>query len=515
VKRNLAVIPSSRVRDRVRYRASTIGRVLLAAAAMIACGPAQTRDAAPKTATTPAMASTSTPPATQPPSTPATSPAPPAPTPAPAPPDAPAKQPPSEGDPIPAPGCTAAEGEARRRELDTLGEKLRAPGADPKAGLDALRAMLSRPCLAHLKPTIRLPPRTSIEKLRDAWSSLDTTLAEATRGLHVKYGKRLLVIPREILPDLSADVQRRLAPMLCPPNDATCDRTASYILRAHEAFDTDLRIREQNLHPKIDYGTLHVEIPVQSCDGSQRPEDAPTTFESWASCVTSRAPRNWRYAETRFRAPERGWLVLRGRRGHYEFADELRAYDLATGAAYVVRDTGAFIVTDRARQFVNEAYTGRIAPDQLRELAFLLLTRPAIVELRTGDAYAVIPDKLPLVLATNPDQIVGWGRSSWASSNQTTLSFTFVDGAQREAGTFIWPDADDWVNNHIVQLLRVAEAGLVRGCAPAKLPPLADLRGDLGKVSPIDASADALRARHAELERRLDGLRPSACAGAK
>jgi hypothetical protein len=63
--------------------------------------------------------------------------------------------------------------------------------------------------------------------------------------------------------------------------------------------------------------------------------------------------------------------------------------------------------------------------------------------------------------------------------------------------------------------VRIAEAGLVRGCAPAQLPPLAQLRGEPGKGTPADDEPEVLRERHAELERRLEGLRWRACAGAK
>lgn len=125
------------------------------------------------------------------------------------------------------------------------------------------------------------------------------------------------------------------------------------------------------------------------------------------------------------------------------------------------------------------------------------------------DAYAVVPDALRLVLATGPLPPQTFGRTSWISSDQTRIAFAFSDGRLRETGKFTWPNAHDWVDNHLVHLVRVAEAGLVRGCAPAKLPPSAELR------SAPDASPEHLRADHAELERRLEGLRGSACAGAK
>nr|WP_128798116.1 hypothetical protein [Corallococcus coralloides] len=36
----------------------------------------------------------------------------------------------------------------------------------------------------------------------------------------------------------------------------------------------------------------------------------------------------------RIRAPMDGWLVIRGRRGHYSFCDQLDAFHLGTGTLY-------------------------------------------------------------------------------------------------------------------------------------------------------------------------------------
>jgi hypothetical protein len=45
-------------------------------------------------------------------------------------------------------------------------------------------------------------------------------------------------------------------------------------------------------------------------------------------------------------------IVIRGRRGHYDFCDELGAYDMETGAAYVAKScSGLHLRTDGSVDF--------------------------------------------------------------------------------------------------------------------------------------------------------------------
>ena len=153
--------------------------------------------------------------------------------------------------------------------------------------------------------------------------------------------------------------------------------------------------------------------------------------------------------------------------------------------------------------------------DLLREIAFVLLARAAVVELRTTTAYAELPPKLPLVLSSSLDRTY-FGRSTWVSSAQTRIEFAYIDGAAiRKTGSFTWPDAADWVDDYVDELLIFMEAGLVKGCAPAKLPPPEAIIGQPAKVSPIDASASTLKKHYEMLEDALEQSRGAACRGAK
>jgi hypothetical protein len=289
------------------------------------------------------------------------------------------------------------------------------------------------------------------------------------------------------------DQLRALAPFSCPPKDPACARAAAYMLRAEEAFDAKAASEEAYRTPKITSGSLHVEIDPERCTSWIREEsDRPKTFEAWSACVADRALKNRRYATgLSLRAPDRGWLVLRGRRGHYDFSDEVRAYDLATGATYVVMEPGQLIANGPAPK--PDSFTGAVVAEHVRELAFVLLTRAAVVEVRTAKQYAVLPASISLRL-TGDTPPKSWGRTRSWNSGQTTLEYVFLDGATQFTGTFVWPESDDWANQHVTALLRVMEAGVARGCAPARLPPTVELFTPNGRNLPgIDAKLETLR----------------------
>ena len=90
------------------------------------------------------------------------------------------------------------------------------------------------------------------------------------------------------MPDLTDAARRDLAPMICAPSDKTCDRSASYIARAHQAFDAAARAEEARHSVTWEgSGSIYVAVSQSMCT----------------------------------------------RDIHYQFADEVCAYDLATGAA--------------------------------------------------------------------------------------------------------------------------------------------------------------------------------------
>jgi hypothetical protein len=159
-----------------------------------------------------------------------------------------------------------------------------------------------------------------------------------------------------------------------------------------------------------------------------------------------------------------------------------------------------------------KARLAEVAAEHARELAFYLITRAAIVETRTRTQYAMIPPALPRTLGSGTYKgETDWGRIVEHDSEQTGIAWTYFDGATRANGTFTWPDSYDWIDSHADVLVRVMEAGLVKGCAPAQLPSKTELAGKAGGVSTIDAEPNSYAAVFARLDQRLEGLRVKAC----
>jgi hypothetical protein len=390
--------------------------------------------------------------------------------------------------------------------------------------LTQLEAAWKQPCLAHVARLFELPKKPSARALKKLWDDdgFGYALSASVGGLRIEARQRSLEILPELPGEPDAEAKRELAPWICGDGAAACDRTGSYIARAEAVFaahDAEDRARAAIA---VTAGTT----AATSCaDSAGSASVDPTPFESWATCTIGEVPRATVYADVRLRAPDRGWLVLRGRRGHYAFADEVRAYDLATGAAYVTRSESALVLGPHvdfgavdARR-VPDAYTGRVAADQLRELTFLLVTRTALVERRARATRVTVPPDIPFALS--PHESSGFGASTSlrgfrGSSAQTLIAYTLVDGGRTLAeGHFTWPDASELIDDHADDLVRVMEAGLVKGCAPAKLPArLTVAAASTGHVSRIDAEPKRQAAVHGDLDRALDGLRTRACPGA-
>jgi hypothetical protein len=439
----------------------------------------------------------------------------------------------------PLPGCNDASADALRNQIYDLTTRAKTLGENSVAAFraDLLHAWHA-PCLAHTARLFDAPAEASAGTFQAAFEDgLGEALALSVGGLHIANGKRQFIVLPEVGPALEPEASQTLTAFLCRNNDPECARTRSYVHRAEVAF-------EQTVQRDTSKSETTAPAPDPCTNAVERWKGAasPTAFEAWALCVTGEAPELPRYANVRLRAPERGWMVLRGRRGHYAFADEIRAYDLATGAAYVARSESALVLggqrrggvdvdaTDKARR--GEAYAGRVSSEQLREFAFVLLTRTAVGYARRQPTFVDVPDNLAFQIG--PDDGSSFGSASsmgnmWGSSAQTTIAYTFFGDEvnQRPTGTtqrgssapvrgsFQWPTASDVSEDHADELLRVLEAGIVRGCAPARLPHHAATAAGSGGVSALDASSGALAGTQSALERALAGLSTQACPNAR
>jgi hypothetical protein len=336
---------------------------------------------------------------------------------------------------------------------------------------------------------------------------------------------------------LDGAAKHPLARLLCKTTDAACGaETAGWIARAERAFqdraEKDARWRgsgyTMNLYarsapPKDDADASPrmrtLDAPLWQCafpaKGKQQQD-----FEVWEECVSALRVSTTLFPVGAFRAPTSGWFVVRGRRGHYQFCDQLTAFDLATGAYYAskscsglaLRTNGAVDAakTDAARTPVIE--TGRVSVDTLREAAWMIMLAPHVDA--TGYASAStfpIPPGLDVKVAIG-DVRGGSAGSAWGSSAQTRLAWTWIDGAAIVAdGILTWPDSYRDAETHAAELLRIAEAGLVAGCPPAPLPgPIVKGCGK-GGVSAVDTSPASVCKVQAELSAQLAKLSGSGC----
>jgi hypothetical protein len=174
-----------------------------------------------------------------------------------------------------------------------------------------------------------------------------------------------------------------------------------------------------------------------------------------------------------------GWLVLFGRRGHYEFCDELRAYDLDTGSAHVVRSCSGLALNTNGS--VNgpltrasrraERLEGTLPIDALREAALMtILARRVEDDVVVGGRGIELPAGVDRVVTLDDVAITRSGNVSFSSAQTTLRWFWITDGCVRTFGYLTWPD--DYVAgvDYADELIAIAEGGLAEGRAPAPFP---------------------------------------------
>jgi hypothetical protein len=282
------------------------------------------------------------------------------------------------------------------------------------------------------------------------------------------------------------------APLLCRLADENCGReTQGWAERARDAFSAAAvqdRVREEDAFP------VNSEALAARCEAEVRGTRMTPEYSKWMECLAEHRVPGWALPLGHFRAPDRGWLVVRGRRGHYEFCDELGVYDIETGSAYVAKSCSGlhllpggsvnFDATNAARKASVEA--GRVDVANLREAVWMILLAPEAQEAFLCADYFPLPKGM---VPTPPESDEGrraFGMS-W-NSGQTQLSWSWMtaDGQVLASGTLTWPSSYSVPGAHAADLLRIAELGLSSGCPPAKLPAFAPEAPQSG-IAAIDA----------------------------
>lgn len=318
--------------------------------------------------------------------------------------------------------------------------------------------------------------------------------------------------------------RRALAWLVCKDDETECGQsTAGWALRADAAFEAAaFRDAFYSVWQADAFGE---QIPSQTgCEKLALAAEMNQRLRVFRGCLEKVQLHQWAMPLGRFRSPDNGWLIVRGRRGHYAFCDELRAYDLATGAAYIAQSCSGLEFGDSG--FVDNAKVdagrkvrvqmGSMSADNLRELAFAMLLSPEVErDLVLRPRRFDVPAKVFPVMSDGP-RIERYSTPEMRNSGQTRLSWALVRGGKTtNNGSFVWPGSSNVAEAYVEQLLDVAEGGFQKGCPPAALPPRGAHRGKPAEVNALDASEQSLDAAEKALEDALwTAKAPASCGSA-
>jgi hypothetical protein len=399
------------------------------------------------------------------------------------------------------------------KKLDAVVRKLR-PSDTVRPAARALEDLLASPCLqmarfeapGGLAFDSALSLRTWWDDGGHAWIE---DMLEMPSDWHLRQDRGrgwTLRVPPDVPRTLTLETRPSgpLAPLLCSAADATCGaETAGWVMRANRVLRERRGLAFDAEDPKTE----------QDCTARALARPPRERYATAHTCFDRLVPRGARVPLGRFRAPKTGWIVLRGRRGHYEFCDEVRAYDLATGAAWVAQGCsglkfgGDGFVDEKAVERAKGVATrvGRVPVDDLREVALFMLLSAEIQDRVVLDTRwftlpaGVVPRRARDARSTPRERPEGW-----RSSAQTRLAWTWMEESTvRHSGTFLWPGASEAADDYVAELVQALEASFVEGCAPARLPAALLRGGAKPAVSPIDASEGALDATDAKLTAAL------------
>jgi len=379
---------------------------------------------------------------------------------------------------------SAAYEDAERsiQELDAAVEALK-PAESPAGPVDLLYKLLRTECFWMASESPRLPKPDSGESLKEWWRSggadwLSGYLELPMLGL-VEALRPHITLPPDTRKTLNADTspQHPLRRFLCGATDRACGiETQGWGLRAGAAFEAHHDLGKFDNEPR----QLSTDPLVRSqdaskaCDTRDASTRSPGDYSRWRACIEARRSTRTALPLGRFRAPSDGWLVVEGRRGHYDFCDGVSLFNLKTGGTFVFESCSGLALlkdgsvdreaTNKARK--ERAFSGAVDVGNLREAAWMMLLRGETeqVQLRS-ETYPLPADMVPELLHNGrSEDFMGMG-ASW-NSGQTTLTWRLIlPDRSAFAGEITWPMSYDAADDHAAMLLGVVEQSLVEGCA--------------------------------------------------
>jgi len=379
----------------------------------------------------------------------------------------------------------------------------------PATLVTEILTLLKTECFLAAAETDRVPrPETGLS-LKEWWSEaggrewLGSFLKLPELGDVTKL-KRHVVVPPDVRRtlDLDSHTDHPLRQFLCSLTDTACGaKTRGWRMRAENAFEAYQALAQAaGSLPDEERPASGAPVISRTCAQTASRSPAHNRYQAWRACVEKHRPIRVTLPLGDFRAPEAGWLVVSGRRGHYTFCDSTRAYDLETGGAFVADScSGLALNRDGSvdRTATNQARTlrttmGRVPVQNLQEALWMMLFRSEAESLQIQAAYFPLPTGLVPRFAVRPPTEMTFGSGMRFSTGQTVLAWKWIptDGAAI-AGELTWPDSYEAAESHAVSLLNIAENGFVEGCAPRRPPALSLVRSPAA-VRLNDASDDSL-----------------------
>jgi len=371
--------------------------------------------------------------------------------------------------------------------------------ADPQPLAARIKALAGTRCLRMLGE-LELAPTSGLS-LKTYWAEGGSSHLRSYLDLS-KTGEHWLWLAPTVRRALTLETNPTspMRELLCPFADATCGVEArGWAVRAEHEFSALAARSQQGVTD-----ALAASGDSDACKRAALRAPRKERFAAFRSCEERSQTEHAALPIGRTRALDHGWLIVQGRRGHYSFCDESRAYDLATGSAYRVASCSGlalksggsvdFRATDAQRKSSLEM--GHLPLLALREAAWMLLLVDE-VDQHVVESYGVsLPSAVPLTIDEG-GVMRGFGLTAHFTSADTQLVWSVVtDARTMKTGTLTWSPAplDDAAAEHAVTLLRVAEASLVEGC-PDVPPPAAVTRSDVAlTASGLDADRESLSA---------------------
>lgn len=398
-----------------------------------------------------------------------------------------------------------AEDSAAQRDataaLQRLDQRIRgladsAPSASAAAAVGELHALLKTDCFLAAAETNRIPKADTARSLKQWWLDgsgrhwLTSLLVTPQLGNVDRVSPHIAVPadPRKTL-NLEAHRNHPLATLLCPSDDAVCGReTRGWRRRAEASFKAHRAAgRHDGSHSEEGWRQpTPAEVSAQ-CDKESADRDGPERYRRWRNCVEAGRVKQFAMPLGDVKAPDTGWLIVSGRRGHHEFCDTVRAYDLATGAAFIDDTCSALDFKPDGRLESDMSHRGKarrvkagaVPVENLRESLWMLLLRGEAEEVQVDIEYYPVPDGVMprAVVRLRDDEHADRG-GAWTNTGQTQLTWRWIPSAGAVfAGNLTWPEASNAAESHAAALLDIAEEGFVERCAPRPVPPLAALWG--------------------------------------